>query len=169
MLLRAFRRDYDVNGPSIVRMLGTVLKGYLRHRDNPDPRVRERFRWETRDLRTTYAGIFWAAERWFRSNPAVRAKIRAVRDDLRAAFGWRSVVWGAARRSGPPDDPLARAAAPAPRVDVRAPDLLRDQQARGRRRSEAGARCRRGRTGWSRPSRRTRPAPPRDRTPAQAS
>ncbi len=95
MLLRAFQRDYDVNGPSIVRMLGTVLKGYLRHRDNPDPRVRARFRWETRDLRTTYAGIFWAAERWFRSNPAVRAKIHAVRDDLRAAFGWRSVAWAA--------------------------------------------------------------------------
>ena len=95
LLLRAFQRDYDVNGPSIVRMLGTVLKGYLRHRDHPDPRVRERFRWETRDLRTTWAGIFWAAERWFRSNPGVRARVRAARADLRAAFGWRSVAWGA--------------------------------------------------------------------------
>jgi hypothetical protein len=93
MLLRAFRRDYDVNGPSIVRMLGTVLRGHLRHRHHPDPRVRARFRWETRDLRTTYAGIFWAAERWFRKNPGVREKIRKVRRDLRAAFGWRSVAW----------------------------------------------------------------------------
>jgi radical SAM superfamily enzyme YgiQ (UPF0313 family) len=96
MLLRAFRRDYDVNGPSIVRMLGTLLRGYLRHREHPDPRVRARFAWETRDLRGTYAGIVWAAERWFRKNPEVRAKIRAVRDDLRAAFGWRTVAWGAA-------------------------------------------------------------------------
>ncbi|MCG6925513.1 MAG: cobalamin-dependent protein [Acidobacteria bacterium] len=95
MLVRAFRRDFDVNGPSIVRMLGTLLKGYLRHRDNPDPRVRARFWWETRDLRRTYAGIIWASERWFRSDPAVRAKVRAVRDDLRTAFGWRSAVWGA--------------------------------------------------------------------------
>ena len=95
MLVRAFERDFEVNGPSIVRMLGTVLKGHLRHRDNPDPRVRARFLWETRDLRGTYAGIMWASERWFRSNPGVQAKIRAVRDDLRAAFGWRTVVWGA--------------------------------------------------------------------------
>ena len=95
MLLRAFQRDYDVNGPSIVRMLGTVLKGYLRHRDNPDPRVRARFWWETRDLRSTYAGIFWAAERWFRGNPGVEARIREVRDDLRRAFGWRSTLWAA--------------------------------------------------------------------------
>jgi hypothetical protein len=95
MVLRAFRRDFEVNGPSIVRMLGTLLKGHLRHRRHPDPRVRARFLWETRNLRTTYAGILWASERWFRSNPGVRAKIRRVRDDLRAAFGWKTVVWGA--------------------------------------------------------------------------
>ena len=95
MVLRAFRRDFEVNGPSLVRMLGTLLRGHLRHRDHPDPRVRDRFWWETRDLRTTYAGILWAAERWFRRNRAVRAKIRAVRGDLRAAFGWRTVLWGA--------------------------------------------------------------------------
>jgi hypothetical protein len=93
MLLRAFQRDFDVNGPSIVRMLGTVLRGHLRHRHHPDPRVRARFAWETRDLRTTYAGIFWATERWFRKNPGVRAKIREVRRDLRSAFGWRSILW----------------------------------------------------------------------------
>jgi hypothetical protein len=95
MLVRAFRRDFAVNGPSIVRMLGTVLKGHLRHRRHPDPRVRARFLWETRDLRTTYAGILWASERWFRSNPAVRERIRSVRDDLRAAYGWRTALWGA--------------------------------------------------------------------------
>jgi hypothetical protein len=77
-------------------MLGTLLRGHLRHRDHPDPRVRDRFWWETRDLRKTYAGILWAAERWFRKNRAVRAKIRAVREDLRAAFGWRTALWGAA-------------------------------------------------------------------------
>jgi hypothetical protein len=95
MLLRAFQRDFDVNGPSIVRMLGTVLRGHLRHRHHPDSRVRARFLWETRDLRTTYAGILWASEQWFRSRPGVRAKVRRVRDDLRAAFGWRTAVWGA--------------------------------------------------------------------------
>jgi radical SAM superfamily enzyme YgiQ (UPF0313 family) len=95
MLLRAFRQDFDVNGPSIVRMLGTLLKGYLRHRQHPDPRVRARFLWETRELRGTYAGILWASERWFRSSPGIRARIRSARADLRAAFGWRTSLWGA--------------------------------------------------------------------------
>ncbi len=95
MVLRAFRRDFEVNGPSLVRMLGTLLKGHLRHRCHPDPRVRDRFAWETRDLRTTYAGILWAAERWARKRPSVRAKVHAVRRDLRAAFGWRTALWGA--------------------------------------------------------------------------
>ncbi len=95
MVLRAFRRDFEVNGPSLVRMLGSLLKGHLRHRSHPDPRVRDRFAWETRDLRTTYAGILWAAERWARKRPSVRAKVHAVRRDLRAAFGWRTALWGA--------------------------------------------------------------------------
>jgi len=94
MVLRAFRRDFAANGPSLIRMLGTLLRGYLRHRDHPDARVRDRFAWETRDLRRTYAGIVWAAEGWARGNPLVRARIRAVRRDLEAAFGWRTVLWG---------------------------------------------------------------------------
>ncbi len=95
MLVRAFRRDFEVNGPSIVRMLGTLLKGYLRHREHPDPRVRARFWWETRDLRRTYAGIVQASLWWYRKDPRIRPRVRAVRDDLRAAFGWRTAVWGA--------------------------------------------------------------------------
>lgn len=94
MVLRAFRRDFEENGPSLVRMLGTLLKGHLRHQTHPDPRVRDRFRWETRDLRRTYAGIVWAAERWARNNPSVRQKVKVVRRDLQAAFGWRTVLWG---------------------------------------------------------------------------
>jgi hypothetical protein len=57
--------------------------------------VRRRFDWETRDLRSTYAGILWAAERWFRKDPVVLAKIRAVRADHRLAFGWQTRLWGA--------------------------------------------------------------------------
>jgi radical SAM superfamily enzyme YgiQ (UPF0313 family) len=78
-----------------IRMLGTLLKGFHRHRNHPDPRVRDRFWWETRDLRKTYAGVIWGAEWWNWKNPGVRAKIRAVREDLRAAFGWRTTLWGA--------------------------------------------------------------------------
>ena len=46
-LLRAFQRDFDVNGPSVMRIVRTLLRGRLALKDHPDPRVRDRFAWET--------------------------------------------------------------------------------------------------------------------------
>jgi radical SAM superfamily enzyme YgiQ (UPF0313 family) len=91
-LLRAFRRDFEVNGPSIVRIARTMLQGWLAHKDHPDPRVRERFAWESRDLPTLYAGALWAAER--RSSPLIGARIRATREGLIRAFGLRARLAG---------------------------------------------------------------------------
>ena len=39
----AFRRDFERNGPSLYRMCQTMLQGWRRYKDYPDPRVRERF------------------------------------------------------------------------------------------------------------------------------
>jgi hypothetical protein len=36
VLLRAFRRDFEVNGPSIARIARTLLEGWLAHKDHPD-------------------------------------------------------------------------------------------------------------------------------------
>ena len=41
-LLRAFRRDFEANGPSIVRMVRTMLTGWRRYKNHPDERVRSR-------------------------------------------------------------------------------------------------------------------------------
>ena len=41
-LLRAFRRDFEVNGPSVTRIARTLLRGWLALKDHPDPRVRAR-------------------------------------------------------------------------------------------------------------------------------
>ena len=38
-----FWRDFERNGPSLYRMCQTMLQGWQRYRDYPDPRVRERF------------------------------------------------------------------------------------------------------------------------------
>lgn len=93
-LLRAFRHDFEVNGPSIARIARTMLEGWRAHRDHPDPRVRERFARENRDLPTLYAGALWAAERWSRRSPQVAARIRATRERLIRAFGVRARLAG---------------------------------------------------------------------------
>ncbi|HET9316829.1 MAG TPA: hypothetical protein VFQ51_14645, partial [Vicinamibacteria bacterium] len=86
-LLRAFRRDFDVNGPSVLRIARTLLRGWQRHKGHPEPRVRERFRRECAGLSTAYAGALWAAERWLRKSPALRARLRATRAALAREFG----------------------------------------------------------------------------------
>ena len=99
-LLRAFRRDFEVNGPSVARIARTLLKGYRALRDHPDPRVRERVHFETKGLPTEYAGALWASERWFgRGNPRLAARLRSTRREIERAFGWKARV--AARVVGP--------------------------------------------------------------------
>jgi hypothetical protein len=99
-LLRAFRRDFEVNGPSVARIARTLLRGWLALKDHPDSRVRERIAFDTKDLAREYAGALWASERWFaRGNPAVAARLREVRRGIEREFGWRARL--AARLVGP--------------------------------------------------------------------
>lgn len=91
LLVRAFERDFAVNGPSVVRIARTVLQGWLRYKDCADARIRERFKWESRDLAVTYAGALWAARQYFkRTNASLAQRIKAVLDDLKREFGWRT-------------------------------------------------------------------------------
>ena len=86
-LLRAFERDFYVNGPSVVRTARTLLQGWRRHRDHSDPRVRRRWEWEIRHLPTHHAGALWAARKWFADNPALQERIDHVLRDVMAEFG----------------------------------------------------------------------------------
>jgi hypothetical protein len=47
----AFWRDFERNGPSLYRMCQTMLQGWQRYKDHPDPRVRERFTREVKKIR----------------------------------------------------------------------------------------------------------------------
>ncbi len=89
-ILRAFHRDFDVNGPSIVRITRTMLRGWKRYKKHLDLRVRKRFAWEARDLPVTYAGALWAATKWFRSNPALCKRISQTLKDIYREFGLKS-------------------------------------------------------------------------------
>src|SRR3990167_3890047 len=64
-ILNAFKRDFEVNGPSVLRIARTVLKGWRRYKHHADPCIRNRFAWEARDLAVTFPASLWAASRWF--------------------------------------------------------------------------------------------------------
>jgi radical SAM superfamily enzyme YgiQ (UPF0313 family) len=94
-LLRAFRRDFEVNGPSVTRIARTLLRGWLALKGHPDPRVRERVAFETKDLATQYAGALWASERWFaRTNTPLASRLRVTRLGIEREFGWKARVAG---------------------------------------------------------------------------
>lgn len=89
-LLRAFRRDFEVNGPSVVRIIRTVLRGWKNYRQHPDPRIRARFAYESSNLPMRYAGVLWATRRYYRDDPRRVAQIDDLLNELHAEFGWRS-------------------------------------------------------------------------------
>ena len=89
-LLHAFQRDFEVNGPSLMRIVRTMLAGWMRHKNHPDPRVRRRFAWETRELATTFSAVMGVIRLYYRNNPAIRAKAEAILRDLHREFGLKS-------------------------------------------------------------------------------
>ena len=89
-LHRAFERDFEVNGPSIVRMARTALAGWKRYGNAPDPRVRARFQREGRVLPVEYVAALAGARLWFRDQPEMQAKIDALLGEFKSTFGWRS-------------------------------------------------------------------------------
>jgi len=87
-LLRAFRRDFDRNGPSIMRLARTLLQGWSRYKAHPEKRIRDRFIHETGNLAVSYASGLWAMEEHFRPvNPLVADKVKSVRTTLSEEFG----------------------------------------------------------------------------------
>ncbi len=94
-LLKAFRRDYEVNGPSIMRIMRSLMQGWQNHKNHPERRVRERFRQEVKNLSSVYGGALWAMERYFRrSNSSVTSKIRNLRADICREFGFKAKLAG---------------------------------------------------------------------------
>lgn len=91
-LRSAFRRDFEVNGPSLARMMRTMLAGWKRYKNHPDPCIRERFHWEMRDLRTTYAAALWAMKKWYRHDPRMHAMMGSLLQELYEEFGWKTRI-----------------------------------------------------------------------------
>jgi hypothetical protein len=90
----AFWRDFEVNGPSLFRIVKTTLEGWKRYRNHPDSRVRARFERDATALRTAYSAVLWAMEKHLKAKGiAFAERVHALRADVRRECG--SFVSGA--------------------------------------------------------------------------
>ncbi len=90
LILCAFRRDFEVNGPSVLRIARTTLAGWRRYKRIGDARMRDRIAWEARELATSYAPAAAAAARYLRRFPHLAAQLKALRRELVQEFGWKA-------------------------------------------------------------------------------
>lgn len=89
-LLRAFRRDFEVNGPSVLRRVRTLLQGWKRYKNCPDRRIRDRYARESRELLHPGTAVVAGAKAYYRNTPKLHAKISALLDELCEEFGPRA-------------------------------------------------------------------------------
>ena len=89
-LLRSFQRDFEINGPSLLRMIRTTLAGWQRYKNHASERIRRRYEWEARNLATTFAGAIWAMKRWYKEDKPMKKKVNAIFQDLCREFGWKT-------------------------------------------------------------------------------
>jgi hypothetical protein len=83
----AFWRDFERNGPSLYRMCQTMLQGWQRYKDYPDPRVRERFTRQVKKLSGAYNAALWVMERECKKvNRSVSERIHQLRREVEKEF-----------------------------------------------------------------------------------
>ena len=85
-LLNAFQRDFDVNGPSVLRIVRTTLAGWKRHKHHPDRRVRRRYTRECKGMAGTLAALTKAAQLYYEGNPGVHRQLSELLDALHDEF-----------------------------------------------------------------------------------
>ncbi len=89
-LLKAFQRDFEVNGPSLARLIKTLLAGWRRYKHHPDARIRARFEREAQPLRFTYAAAVWAMRNYYRRDRAMFGKMDRLLKDICREFGYKT-------------------------------------------------------------------------------
>jgi len=89
-MIRAFDRDFQVNGPSVTRIVRTTLTGFKRYKNHPNPAIRRRYTWEVRAFATTFSLLVGATKLYYRNNPTLLKKMSDLLDELHQELGWKS-------------------------------------------------------------------------------
>jgi hypothetical protein len=85
----AFRRDYERNGPSVYRLFKTMLAGWRRYSEHPDPRVRRRFQREKLIYKPVMDAVLRTMEYRLalEGRPSAGEDVRSLRLQLNAEYG----------------------------------------------------------------------------------
>jgi radical SAM superfamily enzyme YgiQ (UPF0313 family) len=84
----AFQHDFEVNGPSLFRMMRTMFEGWMRYRRDADERVRARVAADAAKLRYGYGAALWAMEHYLRgTNDLVSDRIADLRRRVEREMG----------------------------------------------------------------------------------
>lgn len=89
-LVRAFDRDFERNGPSIIRIARTTLAGWKRYINHPDKRIAQRFRQDGSNLASTMPPVIRAAISHYRGQPDMQQKLRVTLRELYQTLGLRA-------------------------------------------------------------------------------
>ena len=89
-LLQAFQRDFEVNGPSLARLIDTTLTGWQQYKNHPEKRIRERFGAKVNLLRTAYSASVWAMKKYYRGSGAMETRLNSLLERLYTEFGWQT-------------------------------------------------------------------------------
>ncbi|MCP3890463.1 MAG: radical SAM protein [Desulfobulbaceae bacterium] len=87
ILIDAFTQDFATNGPSLYRLIQTILKGWKRYHSHPDPRIQQRYQIDVKPLRTLYAGAVWAMKKWYRDDKILCEKLGVLLKDIYTTLG----------------------------------------------------------------------------------
>ncbi|MFC1828727.1 B12-binding domain-containing radical SAM protein [Thermodesulfobacteriota bacterium] len=89
-LVNAFQRDFEVNGPSLARLIRTMLTGWQRYKNSPNTRIRNRIDREVQPLRGSWAAAVWAMRKWYQGNKTIEKQMDDLLRDLCREFGWKT-------------------------------------------------------------------------------
>jgi hypothetical protein len=89
-LIRAFTRDFTVNGPSLMRLIGAMLSGWKTLKNHPDPCVRDRAAWEFGPIKSTYASGLRAMKYWYSHDAPILKEINRILKGIYEEFGWKT-------------------------------------------------------------------------------
>jgi radical SAM superfamily enzyme YgiQ (UPF0313 family) len=89
-LLTAFQRDFQVNGPSLARLQRVLLAGWRKYKDHPQSRIRKRFEFEVKGLRSTWAGAVWAMRRKYRHDRKLFPELTDLLKEVYREFGLKT-------------------------------------------------------------------------------
>ena len=87
LLVKAFEKDFKVNGPSLARLIRTILKGWQRYHAHPDSRIRNRYLNDVKPLRNMYAGAVWAMKKWYSHDKILHRQLADLLQDIYTTLG----------------------------------------------------------------------------------